>query len=51
MKIIKSITFNGCSVCLFNQNKSVFALCDVLLKLEGTDRKCLAVHRSGYKLL
>ena len=34
MKIQKSVTFNGCSLCLFNKNSSVIVLCDVLFRLE-----------------
>ena len=34
MKIQKSVTFNECSVYLFNQNPSVIALCDVLFRQE-----------------
>ena len=34
MKIQTSVTFNGCSVRIFNQNLSVIASCDVLFRPE-----------------
>ena len=34
MKIKKLVTFNGCSVYLFNLNPSVIASCDVLFRPE-----------------
>ena len=43
MKIQKSITFNKCSVRLFNENKSL-SQCDVLLRLEYK----LLLYSTGY---
>ena len=34
MKIKKTVTFNGCSIYLFNQNPCIIASCDVLLRPE-----------------